>query len=85
MCINMDISNLNRRQWSQLKEALLCAKYNRDSPTMEFDLLPDELKSNEIGLLLSSFLFEGEKEALGKAARMLAPDTENYWVAIERA
>ncbi len=79
------MEQLNKKQWAQLKNAVLCAKYNSSNPSEEFDNLSKELKNHEIGLLVSSYICNGNSESLVKAAKLLAPETENYWVALERA
>lgn len=77
--------NINRKQWYQLRDALLCAKYNSEHPEEMYESLPVELKQHQIGMLLKAYLSGENIGDLSKAAKLLAPETENYWVAIEKS
>jgi hypothetical protein len=78
------VQNIDRRDWHQFKEAILCAKYGTDDAIEKFEGFPEHLRNHEIGILISEYLFEKKKESLAKAAQLLVPNTENYWVVLER-
>lgn len=77
-------SQLTRQQTGQLTDALLYARLNTATPEMGYQALSDELKQHTIGKLIASALFDNEMDALDQAARLLAPNTPNYWVALMR-
>lgn len=75
----------NREQLWQLKELCLLAKYNREKSYQSYNQLADDLKNHEISILILDFIKNHNSDSLDKAARMLAPNTKNYWVALERS
>lgn len=76
---------LTRQQWQQLKEALLFAKLNTETPAIGYQALTDTLKQHPIGQLIASALYDNNTSALDHAAQQLAPNTPNYWVALMRS
>ena len=78
------MNELNRVQWYQLKDVLLNAKYNRENAFQAYEQLSDDLKKNEIAILILDFIENANSNSLCSAAEMLAPNTKNYWVALER-
>lgn len=76
---------LTRQQTGQLIDALLYAQLNTVTPDIGYQALTDELKQHTIGKLIASALFDSDMDALDQAARLLAPNTPNYWVALMRS
>lgn len=78
------MQELDRKQWHKFKDVILSAKYGTSDAVEKFEALPDFLKNHEVGVLISEYLFDQKKESISKAAKLLVPNTENYWVVLER-
>jgi len=79
-------SGLNRKDWYLLRDAILgVSVHKNDSECKQFTELPNYLRLNEIGLLISKALYENDKKALDKAAKKMVGGADKAWLALMKS
>lgn len=77
--------NISQKEWYLLKDALLGAKYhNGNNECSWYSDLPTHLKEHEVGMLIHVALYSDDKQALGKAAKIMTGGSSNAWVVLEK-
>ena len=82
---NLYNSGLDRTDWYLLKNAILDASYNKDSKECQSYIdLPEDLKNHAVGQLIKSALYEDNRLALGKAAKIMVDGNPKAWTILEK-
>ena len=61
--VENEVTGLSGADWDQLKEAVLCACYSRETPVAAYEQFPPSLRESEIGRLVARALNEGDPSA----------------------
>jgi hypothetical protein len=72
---NLYNSGLCRSDWYLLRDAILCAAGGSESPSREYDKLPQYLKEHQIGRIVSAAL-AGKETDLTKAMELMVPGSD---------
>ena len=77
--------NISQKEWYLLKDVLLGASYHKGAGECQwYTSLPTHLKEHEIGKLIYEALYNNDKQALNKAAKIMTGGSKLAWVALEK-
>ena len=82
---NLYGSGLPRDDWYLLRNAILRAAHDSQSPSADFDLLPERLQLHPIGRIVRQHLDGDDSASLTAAANLMVGGMDNAWLALEKS
>jgi len=78
-------TGLDRKEWTLLQQAVLCAGECPDFPSRSFDSLPQNLKSHAVGQIVARCLANEPNVDLEDAAKLMVGGQQNAWLALSKS